>query len=496
MVRVGILASVVAVVSAGVVLPALGGNSKQGNGAQTRNALLVSSAPDRSNAKPLKGRAAYGSIYVFLRDTDDVRRVRYFVDDPRMERAPYRISTKAPFDLAGTGGGGKARGLDTLRLTHGRHVITAEIEDAGGATRVIQGAFAVKHLFMAPGGGGDACTKSRPCVSFAAAYNVARPGQVVEIADGSYPGAEIEFDPRKTSPDDVVFRPAEGARITVEGEIRLTGAKHVTFSGMKVGDFFIGPINNSGDPGQRPEDITLINIDQQFFFVRAGIDVRIVGGSVGGRDDAIAPTIGTYAGQPPSQNISIDGVLFHDITRKNSPEEHIECLFIQESDRVSVRRSRFTRCDVFDLFVNTIVDGRITNLTLENNFFGQPTGGGFQAVAIYPMRGGVIRYNSFASALNLRPGAYTDFSVVGNAGYISDCTRSITFAFNVWSNDRCGRSDVRRDPGFVDPAGYDLHLKQNAGARNRGDPNDHPSLDIDGQKRPNGKPDAGADEHW
>lgn len=469
-------------------LPAFGKTSKQDA------VLVVSSSPERTTAKPLKG-PQFGTIYVFIRKSDGIKRVRYFLDDPDMSDRPLRNSREAPFDLGGHAPNGTALGFDTTELAHGAHTLTAAIETVGGEMTTVTAKFKSEHLFLSPDGSNGSCTKSHPCVLISTAYRRARSGQVVELSSGSYPGDLIEFDPRKSSADHVVFRPSEDATVTVDGEIRLIGAKHLTFARMTLGNFFVAPTSTSPDPGQRPEDIKLVNVTQRFFFIRSAVDVRIIGGSVGGQDDAISPTIGSYAGQPPSQKVLVDGVSFHDISRRNNPENHVECLFIQESNGVTVRRSRFTRCDIMDVFVNAIVDGQISNLTLENNFFDQPAGGGFQAVAVYALAGGLIRNNSFGGSLLLNPGTYTNFEVIGNAGELSECTPGVLFAYNVWANARCAKTDRRANPGFRDPLNFDLHLRPSAAAINRADPDNYPPTDIDGDPRPNGKrPDAGADE--
>ena len=49
-----------------------------------------------------------------------------------------------------------------------------------------------------------------PCRSFNRAYEVAAPGEVVDVAGGTYPDQQVEHDSSKTSATDVFFRPAAG----------------------------------------------------------------------------------------------------------------------------------------------------------------------------------------------------------------------------------------------------------------------------------------------
>src|SRR4051794_27549794 len=73
-------------------------------------------------------------------------------------------------------------------------------------------------LHVAPSGDdAAACTDDAPCLTFDRAYHAAQPGQAVEAAAGSYGEQKLLYDPAKTSPDDVVFRPAAGAKVDVAG---------------------------------------------------------------------------------------------------------------------------------------------------------------------------------------------------------------------------------------------------------------------------------------
>src|SRR5687768_17674383 len=68
---------------------------------------------------------------------------------------------------------------------------------------------ALAPLHIGPGGSdSNPCTAQRPCRSFDRAYRVASPGQVVEVAGGTYPGQGVRVDAAKSSSSDVVFRPA------------------------------------------------------------------------------------------------------------------------------------------------------------------------------------------------------------------------------------------------------------------------------------------------
>src|SRR5688572_26747533 len=60
----------------------------------------------------------------------------------------------------------------------------------------------VPVLYVSPSGTDTGlCTLTAPCKSFARAYKVAQPGQIVEVAGGTYPAQQINLDPQKTSED-------------------------------------------------------------------------------------------------------------------------------------------------------------------------------------------------------------------------------------------------------------------------------------------------------
>jgi hypothetical protein len=77
-------------------------------------------------------------------------------------------------------------------------------------------------------------------------------------------------------------------------------------------------------------------------------------------------------------------------------------------------------------------------------------------------------------------------------------TTGVSYSYNVWRGAKCGRTDRRvAYLGFMKPTRghFDLHLRRNSPAINRGTRSSFPRRDIDGQARPRGsRPDAGADE--
>src|SRR5205823_1579149 len=95
-------------------------------------------------------------------------------------------------------------------------------------------------VFLSPSGSdSNSCTQASPCRSFDRGYHVAQPGQIVQLAAGSYGSQDLFYDASKTSTSDVIFQPASGASVSVGqlefGPDRFTrGASHVTVKNITV----------------------------------------------------------------------------------------------------------------------------------------------------------------------------------------------------------------------------------------------------------------------
>src|SRR4051794_29053183 len=75
------------------------------------------------------------------------------------------------------------------------------------------------------GSDANACTAAAPCKSFDRAYHVAKPGDTIQVAGGTYPAQTITVDTTKVSATaDVVLLPAPGASVTVNGDLGVYGS--------------------------------------------------------------------------------------------------------------------------------------------------------------------------------------------------------------------------------------------------------------------------------
>lgn len=364
------------------------------------------------------------------------------------------------------------------------------------------------------GSDSGSCRAQDPCQSFNRAYEVASPGEIVDVAGGTYPTQRIEYDSGKTSATDVYFRPAAGSFVNVAGDIFAYGS-HVTFMAMRAQDTEI-PYDGPADIS----DVTFWAIDGRNFTVDSGAQISIVGGdygpasscggSYGGGNNGIRMN---RPGVMPS-DILIWGVDIHDVQSYDLNACHIECLIVGAGSNITVRGSSFWNCSIFDIFLQPF-NGPISGVTLENNWFATPTdpngkpnsGRAVEFSGGGPWRDILIRHNSVNTAINLNDGApspqYENVTVVGNiAERAVACYNGVTYRYNVWfGGGVCNSTDANLGnaaPPFVrasDRGDLDYHLVGGvatdfvpASVSNLGD-------DFDGQGRPRGPArDAGSDE--
>ena len=127
------------------------------------------------------------------------------------------------------------------------------------------------NLYLSPSGSdSNPCSRTAPCLSLNRAYRVAKPGDVVDVADGTYGNQTINFDSSKTSTTDVVFRPAEGAAPSFGSVDFYSG--HMTLDGLTFRNWTTW--DNIGD-------FTFRNVHAQRFFIFGSRDVSLLGGDFG-----------------------------------------------------------------------------------------------------------------------------------------------------------------------------------------------------------------------
>jgi hypothetical protein len=366
---------------------------------------------------------------------------------------------------------------------------------------------ATRPLYVSTKGSNtNPCTATAPCRTFNRAYRRAEPGQTVIVRGGTYRRQTIQ--PASKGAPRVMFRPAAGARVRVEGTVTVHGP-HVEFRNM----FFrhwrarydvVDPSYASA------EDLAFVKIHTRSFGVLSVQGLLIIGGSVGPNYDRAlgsrGPEDGGFIGAWPTDrhlptDILIQGVRFRKITRPTS-SAHSDCVQFTAGVRVVIRNSRFQRCADQDLIIKGD-QGAIDDFLIENSFFDDPTRGYFAINLGETSRGCrsvVIRYNSALAPIrsdqcadlieaNIQPSMSTTWcSAAKSAGVVLN--------WNIYeSGVRCGPDDRVGRVSYRDRRTLDLHLRAGAIAIDRGAPTAFPMTDIDRQTRPRGSaPDAGADE--
>jgi Protein of unknown function (DUF1565) len=376
-----------------------------------------------------------------------------------------------------------------------------------------------RHKLAVSVSGNDAnlCTRRAPCRTFDRAFQIARPGQVIEVATGSYPSQTVLASQRPRSMALVLFKPAAGATVRVARLDNL--ASRVEYRSMTIGSFY-----NKGFNGGTQNGVVFRNIDANTFCIGGGRNISVLGGDVGPSLSSSAtgqqqPCVAKFPGQssPAPANVLIEGVAFHD--HNHADAKHTECLQIGGVTRLIVRRNTFRNCAQ----TASIHVGRYgaawpsRNVVIENNFFlgntrasSEPLGN-IQYNRSEP--GLVIRYNSFVGSgdsskysvfatFDSRPPVSPSARIYGNASYqpghsqpdrYGPCDRMAVYSHNVWRGASCSPTDMNADPRFVNLA--NLHLRPGSPAIDRGDAARFPRRDIDGNRRPVGRaPDSGADE--
>lgn len=383
--------------------------------------------------------------------------------------------------------------------------VSVDAEDAVGnrsARRTTLGSTrpcppAPASVFVAPGGDDRGpCTRQEPCATLDRGHRAASPGQVVELAGGEYPGQRMT-DGSRGGEAAVTFRPAPGETVVL-AELEIEDAAAVTIQDLTIaGTIWV----NNPDPdivGSR--DITFESVRATTFRFAGRLQrITVRGGVYGGAVDD-QPQIKKYDfGAPDAaspRDVLIDGVTFRDF-RASGRGVHTECLQLLHGSVITVRNSRFDRCDGTGAI--GVTDGPVDRLTLENNFLGRAGNAYFAIQLTKNSSNVVVRNNSMSKGMifsDQETGGPWTFEGNYMPFHASLCTAGATHVRNVYAGGACSATDLAVDAlEFVDVDAFDLHLAPGSAAIDRGSPASFPPADIDGDARPMGAgPDAGADE--
>jgi hypothetical protein len=337
------------------------------------------------------------------------------------------------------------------------------------------------------------CTSS-PCGSVAYAYRQATPGDVVELAGGTYGGQNVPALGRATPV--IEIRPAAGAAVT------LTGSLDINADNVIVRDFKAGDLNvdNGADV---VENVTTVGIDATSAYFQNTKNLTVKGGHLGGLLNKTPVYVGST---PVSYNTVFDGVDFHDAL-VNDSATHTECLMVNDVQGMIIRNSIFRNCGYFGVMISHLfADVSPRDVTLENNVFEHTVQWNGERAPFSMLVGPinavnfVFRNNTFETPPTFNQTTFTGTSkMVGNLGAMTGSCSPMAYSRNVWTATTCGSTDKKNSAAvsqFVNPAAHDFHLKSGAAAIDAGDKADYPATDRGGNGRFVGAaPDAGAYEY-
>jgi hypothetical protein len=397
------------------------------------------------------------------------------------------------------------------------------------------------------------CTQSAPCATLDRAYQVAKPGDVVEVAAGTYPvQTVVQSQPPKPEPA-VTFRPAAGTRPTIAG-IQL-GVNNGQPSGTAPSNLVIDGFNINGQfhasysgVGTGASNITLRNSHVYgwnafgpMLLLRDVVNFSAINDEVGPaccQADAIQLSI-RNEGNPNPQNVLFDRMYVHDVqdTCHNEPNypdcsgsgygddcgscEHIDGLQAFGGNGITIRNSRFYNAGTQNIFLQPANRGSFSNILIENTMVSTSVGSPTNSVSVggpgVSVFGGYVRflYDTFQKDVRIYEGVLAPGTQVEFTGTIADyrgddgggepcsyragdgSTITPTYSHNLFRSKTCGSTDVLGRALYVNPgpATPDLHLQQGSAGLGRADPTGAPHLDIDGDLRPVRRaPDIGADQ--
>jgi hypothetical protein len=333
-------------------------------------------------------------------------------------------------------------------------------------------------VFVSPNGShAGGCTRAQPCSSWDRAYRVAKPGDVIELAGGTYPTQTIGVDASKVKATaDVTFQPAAGATVTINGDLDMKGS-HAVFKSINLrflsSDAVRGPTTSN--------HVTFVGFHGRAFLIGPNSYITIKGGDWGPNtgpnteEDKVGPD-GTIRGQWPT-NIVLDGLYVHDQNSNDLSSQHMGGLFIISGGPITLENSHFARDVVYDVQVQDFTNpdccgmtyGPAHDVVIQGNVFEQPVTSLPEGanddrqpeVQLDPRGGGcwknwTIRRNSFQNGLALGFDAqpcFANTTVSGNIGpYLGyQCwngAAGLTMSDNIWQ-ENCTAADHGAPYGYA-----------------------------------------------
>jgi hypothetical protein len=333
-----------------------------------------------------------------------------------------------------------------------------------------------------------------PGGNLSGAYNQAQPGDVIELACGSYG----DWDTPDGGTKQVTVRAA--SRNCAKFTRLHAHSSNITFDGLDIDAG--GGVPDCGDGGGCAAFETWG--DRTNITFKNG---RI--GNVGGQKGAFLH--GSDSTAP--QGVVIQNTEIHDV-RITSEGQHLECV-MSHSPGVTFRGNTFRNCGVFDISLGRgdwWGQPQYGNVTIENNLFGHTVDGGAAGDWHYfglawwleSLDGARVVNNTFENPVSMdRANGGAGGVWANNIGGGWTCEPGVTYAGNV--GKACSSQDKAVNPsssnynrtapmGWVNPGAFDFHLTPGSPAIDAGRAEYAPATDREGTPR-SGLPDAGAYEY-
>jgi hypothetical protein len=244
------------------------------------------------------------------------------------DRAPGRPRPKRLQRLSATLG---------LAATISGAVVAIETSEAAGAS----------VWYVKPGGTGD-CTSTRPCGSIDAAFAKATAGDHIQLAAGTYPKQTIIHRNKPAGfTQNVVVRPASGARVVVKGvDLQVP---RVTLRDFEIEGGRIWTAAWAYPYYTRVERMKLRNSS---IYLNNADNGAVVGSEIWGGMNKDGINI-----KDGSNNVLVEGNHVHDMAHDGSSGVHVDCLQIFNATNITVRKNRLARCSQSALLVQTRTGG-------------------------------------------------------------------------------------------------------------------------------------------
>lgn len=374
-------------------------------------------------------------------------------------------------------------GIKTANAT----LVTDQTASGGSAVKFGTELAQSANLFVAVGGTGPNCTQTAPCGDINTAYQKANPGDIIEVAGGTYADQTIVYRlAANTWNTNVVVRPANSTVVTFNG-LRINST-HVTFQRIKAfGAYFDYNGHNSRFENMNVAGSTFIVSSNNIAIVNSRL-----GPSPGNDSIKIAP--GNRGDNIPT-NILLEGNELGPALLTD-PLQHLDTLQTHGVKDLTIRRNIFHEAASQTINLGE-ESGANTNILIENNVIEQCNPGRPECGAYYATGGGGtnvrFEHNTIKGGPYPESFSYYIGNIIDNGGGYSVCTDKFQYnLFNTGSNSSCGGTNRVLRNATLNYAADGWHLIAGHPAINLGVVGGS-TTDYDGQTR-DAQPDAGADE--